>query len=590
MFVKREVPSFTESVTPESSAPGSAPLRTENTSTITATALPTRWRVPRTVGELVVPPLAQWSTLAKTEFHQWTAVRGDLQGRDWQTQRRLARAAALDAAQSYRTELATWSGLTLPSPKCAPIEALGQPWMITGHQPELFHLGVWYKNLLTARAAADAGALGLNLIVDSDLVASGGLRVPTGTISQLALDTVPFIAARGPWEEVSVTDTAGLAAAADQIQQHLAPLGIVPVLYNLWPVVQRTARDSGHLAHGLIAARLALETSLGVTNYELPLSRLCETEPFRWFVAHLLLHLPQFVALYNHIVRNYRDQHRIRSTTHPVPDLAAPTTAGSADQWYEAPFWVWRAGAQRRQRLFARQHEQTIELRDEHVILGTLPLPMNHEPLDQMVRALTLLAESGLRIRTRALTTTLFARVHLGDLFVHGIGGAKYDEMTNQLIHLFYGVPVPALAVATATRFLPIGEPKSAAESFPSLAELAHLQRDLVFCPERHLPDSATPAIEALRLEKFALIAESQAYRRGERQDSAEVARARHRRLRDLSAALQPAVAAERTRLAALIEAAQAAQDQQRIRRNREYSWVLFPQASLAELVQSISP
>ena len=62
----------------------------------------------------------------------------------------------------------------------------------------------------------------------------------------------------------------------------------------------------------------------------------------------------------------------------------------------------------------------------------------------------------GVRIRSRALVTTLWARLALGDLFIHGIGGAKYDRVTDLLIERFFGLRPPGLLVLSATLHLPI--------------------------------------------------------------------------------------------------------------------------------------
>ena len=37
-------------------------------------------------------------------------------------------------------------------------------------------------------------------------------------------------------------------------------------------------------------------------------------------------------------------------------------------------------------------------------------------------------------LRPRALTLTLFARLCVADFFIHGIGGGKYDEVTDRII------------------------------------------------------------------------------------------------------------------------------------------------------------
>ena len=53
-----------------------------------------------------------------------------------------------------------------------------------------------------------------------------------------------------------------------------------------------------------------------------------------------------------------------------------------------------------------------------------------------------------------ALVTTLFARLVLSDLFIHGIGGAKYDQLTDELIRSFFGLAPPDYLVISATLHL----------------------------------------------------------------------------------------------------------------------------------------
>src|SRR5438270_9519718 len=63
-------------------------------------------------------------------------------------------------------------------------------------------------------------------------------------------------------------------------------------------------------------------------------------------------------------------------------------------------------------------------------------------------------------LRPRALITTMYARLVLSDLFIHGIGGAKYDELTDLIIRRFFGIEPPAYVTATATFRLPIERPQ----------------------------------------------------------------------------------------------------------------------------------
>ena len=62
-----------------------------------------------------------------------------------------------------------------------------------------------------------------------------------------------------------------------------------------------------------------------------------------------------------------------------------------------------------------------------------------------MVRAFLDLGKQGFKIRSRALTNTLYARLFLGDLFIHGIGGGKYDEVTDAIIRRYYRSSRPAI-------------------------------------------------------------------------------------------------------------------------------------------------
>ena len=60
------------------------------------------------------------------------------------------------------------------------------------------------------------------------------------------------------------------------------------------------------------------------------------------------------------------------------------------------------------------------------------------------------------------MITTLFARLFLGDLFMHGIGGAKYDQVTDSLVERFFGVKPPGFMTLTATLRLPVAGETSA--------------------------------------------------------------------------------------------------------------------------------
>ena len=171
-------------------------------------------------------------------------------------------------------------------------------------------------------------------------------------------------------------------------------------------------------------------------------------------------------------------------------------------------------------------------------------------------------------MRTRALTTTLYARLGLGELFVHGIGGGKYDEVTDDIIRRFFHLEPPGYAVVSATVRLPI-------RRFPATAEALHRAerrvRDLDWNPQR-FPEMPT-LLPDLVFEKARLIDEEPAGKADRR--------GWFRQLQRVTRDLRPAVAGQ-------LEAAQ--QDVDRLRAelaanevlaSREYAWPLFPETVL---------
>src|SRR5207249_9636021 len=121
--------------------------------------------------------------------------------------------------------------------------------------------------------------------------------------------------------------------------------GFAPLLPVYWAEVRRQRDRTDLLGQRFAAARRALERRWGCHNLEVPVSTLCQTEPFARFACHLLCHLSDFHAVYNHCVQEYRRLYGIRSRNHPVPDLA------SEGPWREVPFWAWRSGQVQRDRL-----------------------------------------------------------------------------------------------------------------------------------------------------------------------------------------------------------------------------------------------
>src|SRR5262249_12888486 len=124
-----------------------------------------------------------------------------------------------------------------------------------------------------------------------------------------------------------------------------------------------------------------------------------------------------------------------------------------------------------------------VELRAGDEPWPALPFPSEGRAAEA-VAAWQALEGRGFKARSRALTTTLYARLFLADLFMHGIGGGKYDELTAELIRRFHGCEPPAFVVLSATLWLPLpGTPARPDDC----RRLARELRDVHYNPQRHL-------------------------------------------------------------------------------------------------------
>jgi hypothetical protein len=483
----------------------------------------------------------------------------DVQGCSLAELRVLARQELTQAAWRYSS-----SYRDVPEPP------VGDPLLwVAGHQPQMFHPGVWFKNFVLGAWARETAGVAINLVIDNDRLKHPTLRVPTGTVASPSSENLAYddMSAALPFEERRVMNEELFQSFGERVQRSVASLLPEPLISQYWPLVLEERRRSPLIGQCLAAARHRLEGTWGLDNYELPASQMCASQSFRWFLSHLLAHLPRFQSLYNECLFEYRRRHHLRSTSHPVPQLERQ------GEWLEAPFWIWQREFPERRRLFVRAADSQLELSDRGSFQRWLPV----DPSGTSAKAVEALADwerAGIKIRTRALTTTLFARLVLSDLFLHGIGGGKYDELTDDLIRRFFGFEPPGLAVATATLRLPVDRPHGSEQR---VHELDHFLRESQYHPERFL----TAADRTDEVQKWI----DYKARWIETLPTRENAKQRCHAIRDANRALQSPVEAQRARW---VEERAVRQEQVRMERIlawREYAFCLFPAAFLRDFL-----
>jgi len=437
----------------------------------------------------------------------------------------------LDLQRLLRREIASKT-----EPPAAVLSQTGDTLIVvSGHQPELDHPGVWLKHFFLHGLARQVGAIPLHLIADHDLPKRNYLSVPWIPRSQKESATrvlIPYDRAdlMTPYELRPLYDISLFTAVPQRLRRLTEAWNFEPLALRVWP---QSVQAGTPLVELLTHLRRHLEWQWGCHNYELSVSKLAQTEAFRRFASHLMSDLSRFRQVYNSALQRFRDEKVVQQPVRSIPELEPD----------EAPFWEVRG----RQRLRATRRS----------------------PLETL--------------RPRALTLTLFCRLVLGHCFIHGLGGALYDQITDALMADYFGLAPPQYLVVTGTLYLPLspdaqayccGKQGAIGEN-PNPATLWHLWRDVYWNPQRHLPVDAPAEARQLAERKLECI----------RQEPPPKQHAARRRwfqtLRTVTETLRGYVSESLQTLQEQYRMSQRCHQCQQVFRRRDYAWVLFPEAVL---------
>lgn len=513
---------------------------------------PVGLHAPRKQGAiLIVPPIGEAERLVHANTALFATADCPICDLPLQAFRLQVQAEAFEVARRFAQQ----HGLQIPMRSTGPL-------VITGHQPELFHPGVWLKNFVADQVARHLGGCSGNLVVDNDVATQPSIAVPVCLENRPVALPIAYDQPRPavPWEEWEIEDRQRFAGFAAAVSRVTAAWPFQPLLSQFWQLTG----SSSNLAECFAVARHRLEERWGCINWEWPLSRLCDGWGFRRFFHHVVTDLPRFWHCYNEALAEYRSRRRIRSQRHPIPDL------DRQGDWFEAPFWIWSRTQPQRERLYIRHRPGVFELAVHLQTVGELP---DTSPESEKVTAFwQALSEAGWKIRSRALTTTLFVRLVLADLFIHGIGGSIYDEITDGIFERFLGIRPPAYLTVSGTLRLPFA-PCLANEPSPDVADLRLQLRRLWYQPERWLDRDSRPEVRRLIAAKQALIAEPPR--------ETESKRRRWRSLQQVTEAMRGFLSETRQRLETELAEDLKRVEKYRVLCSREYAFCLHPEDSL---------
>lgn len=330
----------------------------------------------------------------------------------------LARAWKAPAeAAAFRAELGLGEGLVVMS----------------GHQAEVWHAGILTKLFALREAAASLGARSAWVVVDQDANEPGVVRYPTRTASG-QLETALW--------RISATD----ATATD------TPIAARPAFTaaELEPNWGRQPAATGPAACGLGAIRDALLDAAGEATLAGQLTRATRALLRRtgdadvWFNATAIARTGLFADL---LARMAADPAAcVRAYNAAAAGHAGAGISQLSESKLELPLWRIRPGAARG--------------RVTAGMLGQVP-PAELAP--------------------RALLMTGMLRRAACDLFVHGLGGGRYDVVAEEWLRSWLGWELAPAVVATGTLLARLEE-----EPPPAPEELARARWSLHHA--RHTP------------------------------------------------------------------------------------------------------
>ena len=453
---------------------------------------------------------------------------------------------------------------------------------MAGHQPDLIHPGVWVKTLAIAEAARRAGGRAEFLLVDSDVPDALTLRwpvekdgrifvaraTPTHLTGGSAFEQFPDLASH-EWSKWFDGASSGRTDGPPTLISEFAAAFVADAPPACYPSRWRRAMAATHERF----SATPIEFQCISEYFSFRDHRLAPTAAA--LLAHVVLHAPRLAHDYNAALDAYRRRRGIKGRRHPIPDLEVRGAT------IELPFWLLDAYHKRRRLHVTAASTGSIELSADQQPLATVDTrALRNDPVPALREAL-----GEISVRPRALALTLFARLCACDLFVHGIGGAKYDRITDDIIRRFFGAEPPRFACASATLHLPLDPPDVAPRA---LDGARHRLRDVRFNPHRYLGQFFSGGDgRALIAERQAAIAEA-ARLRTEAPRDRQARREAFRRIRVANEAMLRAAPTMQQSLARQLEETADRIERKRITEDREWFFALYPLSSLGALAESI--
>ncbi len=365
---------------------------------------------------IVEPAYEQWGSILATNQERATALSARLGPsfclqlrqdivREAREYTRSVRAIAQEAGLKLHANIGT-----LPTRPDMPI-------LMAGHQPLVYHPGLLRKASMLSRITHGVGGIGVNVVIDTDQGDAGLLAWPRIHNGSLEIKRKSIITTEASHRELYYLQRIASAEVVrdvfHEMMSDMRQSGLSEQADRIMPLSKAYQALSGHVAS---VANSIVRWMVEDAYYDdLPLTYLVAGTRFREVLGQLVADGVHLAQVYNATLDSYRREHKIENLANPFPNLK------NSSQGQELPLWCLDSD-------------------------GRTPLyvSLKEEPQHPDCKLLC----------PRGSITTFLLRAYCCDLFIHGLGGAKYDAFVDAFASEYLGLELPQFVVASETRHL----------------------------------------------------------------------------------------------------------------------------------------
>jgi hypothetical protein len=309
-----------------------------------------------------------------------------------------------------------------------------QKWYCTGHQPWPIHPGIWIKRWLINKLANNTHSQAINIYLD--LEKTGQVRFPNPSEPN-SISTINF---PDYWfDEIDIN------LLIKELQNCTLPSDLFSKIKQIV-----TSRIKAWESIKLLIETWESDLTLSIIN--ITQSDIFNTKTIQSFFLNILSNPEKLFSEYNNALNKYRKKHKIKNSANPFPNLK------KENDLLEMPFWIYKNN----KRNSLRINQKTKEWHYDKTILAK-PYP---------------------NIIPKAIFLTSTIRLLLADIFVHGIGGKKYEDFSDFFFSNFFNIEVPPYITASASFGLDNGNVKKLENKIKNFKEIEHLYK---YNPEKIL-------------------------------------------------------------------------------------------------------